>query len=401
MFEEKKAALHWEKVGVRPHHGIAVPLASIWSRNSLGSGEILDLLLLIDLVKEVGMDLIQLLPIHDSGNEASPYHILSSHAIDPIYISLRQYGIKGDKGKGSFAERKRQKLELLESRLPPLEFEAPWIDDYLTLRPFGKKLQAAAFSQWARVKKYAEEKGVLLIGDLPFSVSQESVDRKLHPEFFRQEGGAGAPPDLYNPDGQDWNLPIPTFDRGWLKGRLDVYEKLFDLYRIDHVVGYFRTYCSKEKRFFPEKEEEQIAQGRAILSFLLESSELLPIAEDLGTIPFYVRQALKELGIPGMHLLYFGGEEEADSMTSVTTHDLPSIAPDDPAKRWETLKRAHRTKSLLHVNPIGEYFLEKVERINEPGVVSEKNWSYKLPKSLEELLEDRPLLERMREIKIL
>ena len=78
----------WGKIGVSAHHGINLPLASIHSKQSCGIGEFHDLIPLIDWCKKVGFDVIQLLPLNDSGSDPSPYNALSSCALHPIYLSL-------------------------------------------------------------------------------------------------------------------------------------------------------------------------------------------------------------------------------------------------------------------------------------------------------------------------
>ena len=78
----------WKKVGMKHHHGIQVPLLSIRTKKSSGNGEFLDLIPLIDWVASLGMDILQLLPLNDSGCDPSPYNALSATALHPIYLSL-------------------------------------------------------------------------------------------------------------------------------------------------------------------------------------------------------------------------------------------------------------------------------------------------------------------------
>ena len=85
---QTKAGKGWKKVGVKHHHGIQIPLLSIWTEKSFGNGEFLDLILLINFLSDVGMDILQLLPLNDSGADPSPYNALSSTALHPIYLSL-------------------------------------------------------------------------------------------------------------------------------------------------------------------------------------------------------------------------------------------------------------------------------------------------------------------------
>src|SRR3990167_1481302 len=84
-----KSAKHWQKIGVRPHHGINVPLFALKSQKSSGIGEYLDLIPVIDWCKTVGFDIIQLLPLNDLLSiDPSPYNAISSCALNPLHISL-------------------------------------------------------------------------------------------------------------------------------------------------------------------------------------------------------------------------------------------------------------------------------------------------------------------------
>ena len=87
----KKTALNpqWKMIGIKPHHGINLPLGALKTKNSSGIGEFYDLIPLIDYCKDIGFDIIQLLPLNDSGDDPSPYNALSSMALHPIYLSLK------------------------------------------------------------------------------------------------------------------------------------------------------------------------------------------------------------------------------------------------------------------------------------------------------------------------
>ena len=80
----------WARVGVKPHHGIDVFLPAIHSKNSCGIGEFLDLLPLINWCATVGMDVIQLLPLNDSGDDPSPFFAQSAMGLNPLFLSLHQ-----------------------------------------------------------------------------------------------------------------------------------------------------------------------------------------------------------------------------------------------------------------------------------------------------------------------
>lgn len=79
----------WKMIGIKPHHGINTPLGALKTKNSSGIGEFYDLIPLINYCSEIGFDIIQLLPINDSGDDPSPYNALSSMALHPIYLSLK------------------------------------------------------------------------------------------------------------------------------------------------------------------------------------------------------------------------------------------------------------------------------------------------------------------------
>ena len=83
-----KAAKHWENVGAFNHHGIVVPLFALRCENSSGIGEYLDLKKVIDWCKKVGFDVIQLLPLNETGIDPSPYNAISSCALSSLHISL-------------------------------------------------------------------------------------------------------------------------------------------------------------------------------------------------------------------------------------------------------------------------------------------------------------------------
>lgn len=181
---------------------------------------------------------------------------------------------------------------------------------------FQQWLQWQLFTQMKNIKKEAHKEKVLLIGDLPFLVSRDSADVWAHQSFFKLDKVAGAPPDLYFAQGQRWGMPtynwenIKTEDYSYIKEKLKYSENFYDLFRIDHSVGFFRVWSidihepleshGLNGRFDPEDESVWEEHGRNLLKVLLESTAMLPCAEDLGTIPPCSFKVLEELAIPGM-----------------------------------------------------------------------------------------------------
>jgi len=359
----------WRRVGTHKRSGIVAPLFSVYSKNSLGIGDFSDLKLLIDLAHQTGNSIIQLLPMNEVGPLFCPYDSLSSFALEPMYIASNtrpkdiqkkfpagkprvDYGIKQAK----IALFKDTYLKTKDSSAVELkEFEqhnSYWLRDFaifkvlkdhnqgkawyewqyefanrdkIALEHFKKEhaeeidfqiwLQWIAFNQFCEVKRYAESKKVLLKGDLPILVSRDSADVWAHPEFFKLEFAAGAPPDMYCAKGQRWGMPtynwqqIAADNYTYLKEKLRYAQNFYDILRIDHVVGLFRIWSipfnepqgnhGLHGSFDPADEGRWEEHGRSILSVILHNTHMLVCAEDLGVIPWACTKTIRELGIPG------------------------------------------------------------------------------------------------------
>ena len=102
--------------------------------------------------------------------------------------------------------------------------------------------------QLSEVCAYAHSKGVVFKGDLPIGISRTSVDAWLHPELFHMDSQAGAPPDAFSADGQNWGFPTYNWERmakddyAWWKARMAKMSEYFDAFRIDHILGFFRIW---------------------------------------------------------------------------------------------------------------------------------------------------------------
>lgn len=500
----------WKKIGIKPRHGIDVPLFALRTKNCCGIGEFFDLLPLIDWCTSVGFEIIQMLPLNDSGNSPAPYNAISSCALNPIYLSLHQLpGIEHQPSptplnslpRVSYDDVQSFKMHFLHNyyeqegkrlRSSP-DFEAfvaknAWLKPYALFKvikdrlaqnnwmswpedlsfknydtlsikhaqemDFYMFLQYLCFMQFTEVKKYANAKGVLFKGDIPILISADSADTWSKPELFDFSLSAGAPPDQYNQEGQNWGFPLFNWEIvkqehfNWWKQRLTSASSYYNLYRIDHVVGFFRIWAialnhpAKEGKFLPENPDLWIPQGKEILEKMLAASSMLPIAEDLGEVPPSVRTCLSELGICGTKVMrwerkYHQNDEFIPiqdypplSMTTISTHDSETLAQwwkDHPeeakpyahAKHWtytpeltfeerlDILRDAHHTPSLFHINLLQEYlalFPDLVwahpedERINVPGQVLPSNWTYRFKPTLEELSAHPQLKDALRKI---
>jgi 4-alpha-glucanotransferase len=306
---------------------------------------------------------------------------------------------------------------------------------------FLRYVQWIAAVQWAHVRHHAAVCGVWLYGDLPFAVSRDSADVWAHRDQFDLEYTIGTPPDDFSVAGQSWNLPLyhwahmRTGSFAWWRRRVRQASAMYELFRIDHIVGFFRTYAIPQNtghqgRFVPADTDDQMDQGRAFLRAVLAEAEgAMPIAEDLGTVPDWVRQTLREFGIPGYKVLRWERPEERyidprtyepSSVATTGTHDTDNLAdwwaglpcdergeilttlripqPADslaltPSLREQIIGRLYEAGSHFVIVPIQDLF-GWPGRINIPSTPSQQNWNWRLPIPVERLSEDQALQDQ-------
>ena len=226
---------------------------------------------------------------------------------------------------------------------------------------FYKFLQWEFFTQWDAMKKYANDKGVSIIGDMPIYLCHDSADVWANPHLFSLDKDmhldrcAGVPPDYFCQDGQKWGNPLYNWDNLkkenyslWIK-RLGCALKMYDAVRIDH----FRAFSA----YWSIPAEEKATEGRwekgPGIEFFNTFKEIYPdaniIAEDLGDIDDDVRTLVKETGFPGMGVMQFAFITDCDTphlphnYTGSTvgytgTHDNTTLL----AWLWESDERARR-----------------------------------------------------------
>jgi 4-alpha-glucanotransferase len=294
-------------------------------------------------------------------------------------------------------------------------------------------LQFVADEAWTTVRRAAAARGVVLMGDLPFAPSENSADVWAHPEAFDVSRSVGAPPDAFSETGQQWGLPMFRWqalrrsDWHWLRARARRMAELYDLFRVDHVVGLFRTFNfvgGEPNGFEPSHEAEQIAQGREVLGVLRESAQPAElVAEDLGMIPDFVLEALSELDIPGYKVLRWQRNDDGFidpagypecSIATTGTHDTDSLVewwrdltrreraevlalaamPHEKRRalsretRLALLEYLYRSPSRYVIVPIQDLFGWR-SRINTPATTGEENWVFRLPLPIERFAFDR------------
>ena len=157
------------------------------------------------------------------------------------------------------------------------------------------------------------------MGNLPVLSSWDSADVWAHPEFFKLEFAAGAPPDVFSRKGQRWGRPgAPTHNwekiagdgYRYLKEKLKYAGEFYDILRIDHVIGLFRIWSiplqdpleneGMNGSFDPPDEREWEEHGRKILSVMLNNAKMLLYGEDLGIIPTACPRTMEAMAVPGI-----------------------------------------------------------------------------------------------------
>ena len=301
-------------------------------------------------------------------------------------------------------------------------------------------VQWIAHEQWDATRRECNAMGVELMGDLPFIVGVDSADVWQHKGEFRRDFSLGVPGDAWVPEGQDWGLPAYDWDAmdggdlAWLRARGAHMGRMFDRFRVDHLVGYYRQYVRTKEdrvgRFVPDGGEPAwIARGEKVLSALVASTKGKVIAEDLGTIPAFVGASMKKLALPGYKVLMWEQEEPGKwpylSLATSGTHDTITMAT-----WWESLRYGERRQFLERVPPLRavaqEYEVDKLvprvhdalldalygagselallplqdvlgwkDRVNVPGVTSSDNWTWRLPMTLDAMRRDGAVAHRL------
>lgn len=280
--------------------------------------------------------------------------------------------------------------------------------------------------QWTALKAYASSLDILIIGDAPIYVTQDSADVWANPKLFKlgldgePVSVAGVPPDYFSETGQRWGNPVYDWAEhertcfAWWIMRLAHNFKLYDFVRLDHFRG-FAGYWE-----IPAEEKTAVngtwvdAPGEAFFKALLRHFPTLPIlAEDLGVITPDVRELRDGCGFPGMKVLQFafgpGVGENLDaphhhvenSVAYTGTHDNNTTRgwfendADDPARMaffdyvgrwmdsgevpWAMLRLAYMSVARLAVAPMQDLLaLSQEARMNMPSK-AKGNWTWRCP----------------------
>ena len=358
--------------------GVLMPVFSLSSRGGIGTlGK--EAYQFVDFLNKAGQSWWQILPLNPTNFGDSPYQSFSSYAGNPYFIdpeTLIQEGLLTDSELAGFDfgsnpnEIDYEKLYNYRYEMLKLAFSrfnadesyykfckenAFWLDNYalfMTLKSknnnaswnlwetfdgdtkqynreldFHRFVQYKFYVQWFALKKYANEKGIGIIGDIPIYVAYDSADVWSEPHQFQLDsdnnptGVAGCPPDAFSKEGQLWGNPLYNWKFmksdgfGWWKRRLGYALKLYDKVRIDHFRG-FESFWA-----VPFGDKNAIGgkwvKGPDITLFKELKSEFgkdVPIiAEDLGFLTPKIHLMLKRCGFPGMKVLQFAFSDDKDN----------------------------------------------------------------------------------------
>ena len=469
-------------------NGMLLPIASLPSPYGIG-GFSKEAYEFIDLLEETGQKLWQILPLGPTSYGDSPYQSFSTFAGNPYFIALDTLVEKGwltkeaceasdygdnesyiDYGRIYNSRFVLLKQAFLNSDILSdekfTEFckdNQHWLPDYalymalknqndgkswieweeeICLRKpeaveyykkeleeecnFYEFLQYEFHEQWTKVKEYAHEKGIQIVGDVPIYVAFDSADTWANPELFQLDeknlplGVAGCPPDAFSATGQLWGNPLynwayhkKTGYDWWLK-RIAYCFDLYDIVRIDHFRGFDEYYS------IPYGDETAVnghwekGPGMDLFNTVKEKlGELDIIAEDLGFLTESVFQLLKDSGYPGMKVLQFAFDPSEDSdyltykyqrncVVYTGTHDndttagwfeklsdgdkevalryMNSFYTPKEEQHWDLIALAMRSTADTCIIPVQDFLgLGSEARINMPSTLGD-NWKWRMTK---------------------
>lgn len=344
--------------------GMAIPLASIRTRDGWRVGEYPDLVSFATMCTKAGAGLVQILPVNDTGSQSSPYSALSAFALHPLYIRVADLP-EARRAPKAVSELKRFAAQAkpgerfpyeacLVSKLSALRavYDAsregiaadpelrsfidgnPWVKAYSVFKRlkashgerswrqwpgnrdpsdadierlwnesgaadeqlFHAWVQMRAAAQFSAAARELARLGVVLLGDIPILINDDSADVWSRRSYFDASMRAGAPPDMYSATGQNWGFPIWDWDAmakdgyAFWKARIKAADSYYSAYRIDHVLGFFRIWALGDR-------EETGSLGRFMPGPLLTDAEL----SAAGFHPDRIRW-LAEPHIPGAEL---------------------------------------------------------------------------------------------------
>ena len=428
--------------------GILLPIFSLPSKYGIGDfGK--EAYEFVDILCENGIKYWEILPINACNR--LPYSPLSYYALEEDYISLdklKEYNLIKDPETREVSDRvkyddfkEKYFKEAFTNFVPSPGYKEfikiEEINEYAEYESSVKGetkeyylfLQYILYKEWMELKRYANSKGVEIIGDMPVYPVFDSAETKYHPECFEMENGeftfeSGTPPDYFNCDGQKWNSPVYNVENmkkdnyKYLIKRYKYYLELFDKVRVDYFRGYdsyFKIPIGKTGR------EGYYSDGVSYAFFdeLFNNNDVKVenlIIEDLGDIREETIELREHYGFTRQKILQFTidlnnicdtDNESENVLVFPGNHDCQTIygwyktlSDDNKERLKEFLRRNEcydinvnigimqylmKCKAKISIITVADILgLDDSARINMPGVDITENWSWKL-KDFEDL----------------
>jgi 4-alpha-glucanotransferase len=362
---------------------------------SLPSGKIdRDAYAFVDWLAAAGQSWWQVLPLGPPDEFDSPYRSASAFAASAQLLAKPEARVTGGEIEGFVARH-------------PF-----WTGGWARFAGDGALADQVRFErEWGALRRYAAERGVRLIGDLPIYVSDAGADLAAWPELFAPGEVAGAPPDALSSNGQRWGNPLydwpahrATGYRWWRERFRRTYE-LVDVCRIDHFRGFVSYWAIPDRHTTAKRGRWRPGPGAELFHAVeRELGDLPVIAEDLGHITPPVHRLRDELELPGMVVLLWafrGGRHNPhrlenhrpNSVAYTSTHDtdtaagwFQSLRPrqrtatglDSAEPSWGLIELAYSSRAALAIVPAQDVLgLGSEARMNRPGL-SVGNWRWQL-----------------------
>lgn len=384
----------------------------------------------VDFLAAAGQKLWQILPLNPAGAFDCPY------ASPSVFAGETAYCVKDEENAQPTAEELAEFERFCADNAYWIEdhalfmlyrglYEAPWQQwprearDRLCLdqtrREYAQRLteikwqQFKFFSQWDALRKYANEKGVAVVGDIPLYAAPDSADVWAHRELFMLDSKGenaltgGAPADYFNPDGQDWGSPVYNWDAiekdgwRWWRERFAAAMKLYDWVRFDHFRG-FTAYYGIPGGEKPTHGLWLPGPGKALFETVADGKPTLPvIAEDLGHLDGAVLSLKKILDFPGMlvwqfsrdemraqtpqeaeRTVYYSGTHDNQTLVGWYSQKVPELVALQATER--ALDEMSRSKAGWVITQLQDVLgLDDSARMNVPGM-AEGNWAWRCPR---------------------
>ncbi len=276
--------------------------------------------------------------------------------------------------------------------------------------------------QWTKLKQYANDKGIRIVGDLPIYVSYDSADVWSHRDLYhldsqgKPEIVAGVPPDYFSETGQLWGNPIYDWetmrqnDYAWWKARMGALHEKVDMVRIDHFIGFVRYWAVPYGEATAVNGDWRTGPGKQFFESLMNTYPGYPIiAEDLGVVTDEVIEIRNQFGFPGMQVLQFMFDDmnwdfEENTIVYTGTHDNDTtrgwfekletenlhlfkkvsdyLATDNEHIARDLIQFAYQTNGKYVIIPLQDVInLDTSARMNVPGI-ADGNWEWRFRENM-------------------